>query len=145
MVGAIKTITRGKRNVLLVRIFPPKIEVVVEEEMKGDEPITKNAEEGMMAIRRGDGAMKTTNLEAEGDLVAIHRIGEDQMARLQEEGGTMKIIAAIAIGIMVIQEERDLLGIDPIDPTEETTIGAVIEEEALEEMITVVVKGVGIG
>jgi hypothetical protein len=57
----------------------------------------------------------------------------------------MKTIVVIAIGITVMSEERDLLEKDPIDPLGETTTGVVIEAEALEEKIIVVVRGVEIG
>lgn len=57
----------------------------------------------------------------------------------------MKTIVAIAVGIKVMSEEKDLLEKDPIDPLGETTTGVVIEMEALEEKIIAVVRGVETG
>ena len=57
----------------------------------------------------------------------------------------MKTIVAIAVGITVMSEKRDLLEKGPIDPLGETTIGVVIEMEALEEKIMVVVRGLETG
>ena len=74
-------ITKDRKNISLARIYHPKIELVVEKGMMGDET-TKNAGDGMMVHRRGGGATITINHEGERDLVSILRIEEDQMVNL---------------------------------------------------------------
>ena len=134
----IRMIIKDKTNVPLARIQYPKIEVVGEEGMMGD-GTPKIAGDGMTVHLRDEGTMTTINREEEeGDLVVILLIEEDQMVHLQEEGGTTTIIVAITIGITVMLEEIDSPVKDPIDPLVERTKGLVIEEEVLEETITVV-------
>mmetsp|Transcript_9426 Transcript_9426/g.23486 ORF Transcript_9426/g.23486 Transcript_9426/m.23486 type:complete len:228 (-) Transcript_9426:286-969(-) len=134
-----ETIARDKRSaLLLVRTTHPPIEVVGEEGMMGDEAC-KIVGDATMAHRRDEeGAMIIEEEEEEGALVAILRIGEDQMARLREEEDDMTKTIVVT-GTVIIEEEIDLVETDPIDPVVEITIGVVKKGEAPEETIIVVV------